>query len=130
MAAALRQLGVRPGDRVATLAWNTYQHLELYFAIPLAGAVLHTLNLRLAPDELRYVIDHADDRVVVADTSLVRALDPARAARPGMLVVGADGAGTDGAGPGSLDYEELMAAAEPLHDPPPVGEDDLAALCY
>ena len=125
LAAALRQLGVRPGDRVATLAWNTYRHLELYFAIPLAGAVLHTLNLRLAPDELRYVVDHADDRMIVADTSLLPALAPARAARPGMPVVG-----TDGAGPGVLDYEELIATAEPLPEPPPVGEEDLAALCY
>src|SRR5262249_887163 len=50
LASALRELGIKPGDRVATFAWNTYRHLELYFAIPCAGAVLHTLNIRLAPD--------------------------------------------------------------------------------
>src|SRR4051812_41885833 len=58
LAAALRGLGLRPGDRVATLGWNHYQHLEAYFGIPLAGGVLHTLNLRLHPDELAYIVSH------------------------------------------------------------------------
>lgn len=71
LAAALVDLGVRPGDRVATLAWNHYRHLELYLAVPLAGAVLHTVNLRLEPDEIAYIVDHADDRIVFADTSLL-----------------------------------------------------------
>jgi fatty-acyl-CoA synthase len=124
-AGALRELGVRPGDRVATLAWNTHRHLELYFAVPQSGAVLHTVNLRLDPEEIRYVLDHADDRVVVADSALLPLLAPARAARPDMLVVA-----TDGGGPGVLDYEELVAAGPALHDPPPVDEDQAAALCY
>src|SRR5437667_4912928 len=67
----LQDLGVTRGDRVATLAWSHSQHLEAYFAAPLAGAVLHTLNLRLHPDELAYVINHAEDRVLIVDASLV-----------------------------------------------------------
>src|SRR5437588_12875130 len=70
LVALLQQLGVQPGDRVATLAWSHAEHLEAYFAAPLSGAVLHTLNLRLHPDELAYVINHAQDRVLIVDASL------------------------------------------------------------
>ncbi|MFD2399226.1 long-chain-fatty-acid--CoA ligase [Prauserella oleivorans] len=110
---------------MATLAWNHYRHLELYLAVPLAGAVLHTVNLRLEPAEIDYILGHAGDRVLVADSSLLPSVEQARAARPDMLVVG-----TDGAGPGVLDYEDLVASGAPLLDPPAVAEDDLAALCY
>src|SRR5262245_44988855 len=74
-AAALQALGVRPGDRVATLCWNHDRHLEAYFAVPLLGAVLHTLNLRLHADELAYIARHAEDRVVLVDESLLPLLD-------------------------------------------------------
>ncbi|MCQ4121044.1 long-chain-fatty-acid--CoA ligase [Rhodococcus tibetensis] len=125
LAAALIDLGIRPGDRVATLAWNHYRHLELYLAVPLAGAVLHTVNLRLEPDEIAYIVDHADDRIVFADTSLLPLLDTARTRRPDMPVITTDG---DGAALPSQDG--LIAAAEPLTDPVPRDENDLAALCY
>src|SRR5690242_11631241 len=59
LATALYQLGIREGDRVATLCWNHYQHLEAYFAIPCIGAVAHPLNLRLSPDDLSYIVNHA-----------------------------------------------------------------------
>ena len=62
LASALQALGLQPGDRVATLAWNRYEHLEAYFGIPLAGGVLHTLNLRLHPDELSFIVNDADDQ--------------------------------------------------------------------
>ena len=65
LAGALKRLGVKPGDRVATLAWNNYRHLELYYAVPCMGAVLHTLNVRLYPEQLAYVINDAGDRVVL-----------------------------------------------------------------
>ena len=71
MAHVLRGLGLREGDRVGTLCWNSYRHLELYFAIPCAGYVLHTLNLRLAPDQLAYIINHAEDQVIFVDGSLL-----------------------------------------------------------
>jgi len=70
LAAGLRHLGVGAGDRVATLCWNHQEHLEAYLAVPCMGAVLHTLNLRLAPDRLAYVINHAADRVVIVDAGL------------------------------------------------------------
>src|SRR6266545_2625022 len=71
LARALQRLGIQPGDRVGTLAWNNYQHLEAYFAIPMAGGVLHTLNLRLHPDELSFIVNDADDRVVIVEHTLL-----------------------------------------------------------
>lgn len=127
LAGALVELGVRPGDRVATLAWNHHRHLELYLAVPLAGAVLHTVNLRLEPDELAYIFDHADDAVVFADTSLLDLLSVARTNRPHMQVVTTDG---DGSESGTIGYEALLESASPLATPPARGENDLAALCY
>ncbi|MGY1637963.1 long-chain fatty acid--CoA ligase [Geodermatophilus sp. SYSU D00742] len=127
LAGALVRLGVRPGDRVATLAWNHRRHLELYSAVPLAGAVLHTVNLRLEPTEISYIVEHAEDRVIVVDRSLLPLLEQVRARRPDLLVVVTDGG--DG-GPGLLDYEDLVAEGPDLDAPPAVGEEDLAALCY
>src|ERR1700719_3818385 len=71
LSVALGQLGVRPGERVATLAWAGHQHLEAYLAIPSMGAVLHTLNLRLHHDDLAYIINDAKDRVLLVDESLL-----------------------------------------------------------
>src|SRR5437870_10751463 len=71
LARALAGLGIRSGDRVATLGWNHGPHLEAYFGIPLLGGVLHTLNLRLHPDELAYIVNHADDRAVIVDECLL-----------------------------------------------------------
>src|SRR5690349_17814372 len=71
LAQALQQLGVRDGDRVATLCWNHHQHLEAYFGVSMTGAVLHTLNLRLHPDELAFIVNDADDSVVLVDETLL-----------------------------------------------------------
>src|SRR6188508_811912 len=71
LARALVAAGVKKGDRVATLMWNHSEHLEAYFGIPLAGGVLHTLNLRLHPDELAYIVSHAEDRIVLVDECLL-----------------------------------------------------------
>ena len=70
LAGVLRDLDVRKGERVATLAWNSHRHLELYWAIPLSGAVLHTLNFRLSADDLTYIINHAGDSVIFVDESV------------------------------------------------------------
>ncbi|HMX56626.1 MAG TPA: AMP-binding protein, partial [Leptospiraceae bacterium] len=67
---ALRALGVKPGDRVATFAWNSYRHMEIYFAVPALGAVLHTLNIRLFPEQLVYIVNHAKDKLIFVDKSL------------------------------------------------------------
>src|SRR5215210_6427219 len=71
LAHALQRLGIQPGDRVATLAWNHHQHLEAYFGIPMMGGVLHTLNLRLHPDELAFIVNDADDQAVIVDRALL-----------------------------------------------------------
>ena len=75
LASGLAGLGIDDGDRVATLLWNQTEHLELYFAVPLMGAVIHTLNPRLSSDDLSYIAADAEDRIVVVDESLVHVLD-------------------------------------------------------
>src|ERR1700720_2063908 len=80
LSVGLRQLGVRPGERVATLAWAGHQHLEAYLAIPSMGAVLHTLNLRLHHDDLAYIMSDAGDRVLLLDESMLPLLDQLRSA--------------------------------------------------
>src|SRR5579885_1188756 len=71
LARALEKLGIRPGDRVGTLCWNTQEHLEAYYAISSMGAVVHTLNLRLFPDQLAYIINHGGDRIIIVEASLI-----------------------------------------------------------
>ena len=71
LATGLQGLGIEPGDRVGTFAWNNQEHLEAYFAVPAMGAVLHCINIRLFPDQLIYIINHAADRVIIVDASLV-----------------------------------------------------------
>src|SRR5260370_23496838 len=70
LATVLRELGITPGDRVATLAWNSHRHLEIYWAAPCAGAVLHTLNLRLSAQDLTFIVNHAADSVISAAATL------------------------------------------------------------
>ena len=128
---ALRRLGAAPGDRVATLAWNTSRHLELYFAVPCYGAVLHTLNLRLPKDQLTYIINHAEDRVIFVDASLAPLLEEIRGEIPCVkqFVVMDDGGGETGLQPG-VDYEELIASEQGKPEAYPAKETDAAAMCY
>lgn len=130
LAAALHRLGVRPGERVGTLCWNTQEHMEAYLAIPCMGAVLHTLNLRLFPDQLAYVINHAEDRVIILDDSLApllaRIVDQLKTVRQ-FIVIG-DG---DASPLGSvLRYERLLAEEPPDYDWPDLDERSAAAMCY
>ncbi len=76
LAAALQRLGVKPGERVGTFCWNCQEHLEAYFAVPGIGAVLHTLNLRLFPEQIAYIVNHAEDRVIIVDATLAPLLVP------------------------------------------------------
>jgi fatty-acyl-CoA synthase len=130
----LDQLGISESGRVATFAWNTARHLELYFGAPCTGRVLHTLNIRLFPDQLTYIVNHADDEVVFVDRSLLPLLAPLLPTfeRLRHLVLMDDGVGDvpgDLAGHELLDYEELLAAAEPVE----FGVDDehrAASMCY
>ena len=134
LAAALRRLGVEPGDRVATFGWNNSEHQEAYFAIPGMGAVMHTINIRLSAEQIRYIIGHAEDTVLIADASLAPVLGP-------VLLAGGDelktlrhlivyGEGDRSPLPAYLDYEELLAAERPGYPWPQLDEHDAAAMCY
>jgi acyl-CoA synthetase (AMP-forming)/AMP-acid ligase II len=128
LARALTDLGVRPGDRVATLAWNHGPHLEAYFGIPLVGGILHTLNLRLHPDELAYIVDHAQDRVVIVDESLLPLWNQVRAKVDVKTTIVIGNAQPVAAG--DLDYEQVLAAAAPATDLAEPAESDAVAMCY
>jgi fatty-acyl-CoA synthase len=132
LAHALQQLGLKQGDRVGTLCWNSYRHLELYFAVPCAGLVLHTLNLRLAPDELVYIVNHAADRVIFVDASLLPVLEPIRGKLKTVhcIVVINDLAEPQPAD--TLDYEEALDAVSPKqpYPWPQLDENAAAATCY
>src|SRR3954451_11746505 len=125
LASALTELGVQPGDRVASFAWNSLRHLELYLAVPSMGAVLHTLNVRLFEDDLRYITSHADDRIVFVDASLAGAMPSFDA--PEREIVMPDGPGERA---GALDYEELVAEGDPGFEFPDLAENTAAAMCY
>ena len=131
LAAALAKLGIRKGDRVGTLAWNSHRHLEVYFAAPMMGAVLHTVNLRLAPQDITYIVNHAEDQVLIADASLWPILEPIRkdlkTLRHIIMMKNAPG---EELPPGSLDYEALLREAAPVTDWPRLDENDAAGMCY
>jgi len=128
LAAALQALGLRPGDRIATLAWNHYQHLEAYFGIPLLGGVLHTLNLRLHPDELAYIVNHAEDRAILVDRSLLPLWDQIRPQVDVPIAI-VFGGGAD-VPAGCVDYETLLASAKTGGDFPDPDERAALAMCY
>jgi len=137
LAGVFDQLGLSDDARVGTFAWNTARHLELYFAAPCSGRVLHTLNIRLFPEQLTYIVNHADDEVIFVDRSLLGLLTPLLPTfeRVKHLVVMDDGKGDlpDAAalnGLELLDYEELLAAAEPVEFAPVDDENRAASMCY
>ena len=133
-AGILDTLGISSDGRVATFAWNTARHLELYFAGPCTGRILHTLNIRLFPEQLTYIVNHADDEVIFVDRSLLALLAPLLPTfeRVKHLVLMDDGKGEipdDLAGHELLDYEQLLAVAQPVD----FGIDDehrAASMCY
>jgi fatty-acyl-CoA synthase len=129
LAHALRRLGVKEGDRVATLAWNHNRHLEAYYAAPMMGAIVHTLNLRLHPTEIGYIARHAEDSVVLVDRSLLPLLNQFIASVPSVrhVIVMAD----DGPTPeGKLDYERLLDPEPAEYDWPRLDENTAATICY
>ena len=135
LAAGLRGLGVAPGDRVGSFLWNSQEHLEAYYAVPCSGAVLHTLNPRLSPEQVAYTVDHGGDRVILVDASLVGAMEEVLPHLGGgverFVVVGGASDADLGALPAdAVHYEELLAAAEPEFEWPRLDERAAAALCY
>ena len=131
LAHALDKLGIKSGDRVGTLAWNTYRHLELYFGIPCMGAVCHTLNLRLPSEQLIYIINHAADKVIFVDQSLLPLLEKLAPHLKTVqhIVVMADFP-LQTTLTNALSYEELLAAEPPEYNWPDLGENTAAAMCY
>ncbi|HLW96964.1 MAG TPA: long-chain fatty acid--CoA ligase [Solirubrobacteraceae bacterium] len=131
LAKALGTLGIKRGDRVGTLAWNSQRHLECYLAIPCVGAVLHTINLRLFPEQIVYVINHAADRVVFVDDTLVPLLERLAPQLTGVEHFVVMGDGPTGELPRAIRYEELLAASDAgTPEYPQIDEREAAALCY
>jgi fatty-acyl-CoA synthase len=131
LARVLGRLGVGQGDRVGTFAWNNQEHLELYFAVPCVGAVLHTLNIRLFAEQLTYIVNHAEDRVIFVDDSLVPVLEELAPTFDGVSQFVVMGDGDGGSLPNVLRYEDLLQEAGPgPFDYPELDERQAAALCY
>jgi fatty-acyl-CoA synthase len=132
LANALARLGISADGRVATFAWNTFRHLEIYFAAPCSGRVLHTLNIRLFPDQVAYIANHAEDEVVFVDASLLPALEKIAPHFKTIrhYVVMADGAMPETTLPNAISYEELLAAAPRDYDWPRLDENSACAMCY
>jgi fatty-acyl-CoA synthase len=125
LASALGELGIGRGDRVATFGWNSLRHLELYLAVPSMGAVLHTLNIRLFEDDLRYIVGHAEDRVIFLDASLAGVMPSFEGVEHEILMP--DGPGERD---GALSYEELVETGDPDYAFPDFDENTAAAMCY
>jgi len=130
LAAALDRLGIGKGDRVGTFSWNNLAHMEAYLGIPAMGAIMHTINIRLAPEQIAYIINHAGDRAVVLDASLrdiFAPVVPMLETVEHILVVGQAEAlpGID-----CVDYADLLARERPEFDWPHIDETAAAAVCY
>ena len=134
LARALAQSGVKPGDRVATLMWNHAAHLEAYLGVPLTGAVLHTLNLRLHPDDIAYIANDAGDSILLVDEVLLPLFEKFRAAVPfkQIIVIPCGTAAHDPhlAAKGFTDYEALLEGAPDAAALPVLHEEDALGMCY
>ena len=130
LANALVALGIRPGDRVASFGWNTHRHLELYYAVPMIGAVLHTTNIRLFPEQVCWAFQHAGDKLVFVDASLAPAVTRAVATTPQFTMPYVVMGPSDASLPGARDYEALLDAQPDTFDWPELDEWSAAILCY
>jgi fatty-acyl-CoA synthase len=130
LAAALDELGVKPGDRIATLCWNHYQHLEAYFAIPCIGAIIHPLNIRFGPNELSYIISHAEDNVIIIDEQLLPLYESIQSGINPKKVIVIQQSNNPLPG-GYINYEELVSHGdEKLYSPFEGDENTAAFMCY
>ena len=134
MANALGSLGVKPGDRVATIAWNGYRHMELYYAVSGAGAVLHTLNPRLHPDQVVYIADHAEDLVLFFDLTFLPLVEAVasrvKTVKKFVLMTDRAHMPKETRIPGLLCYEDLIDAASDAYVWPQFDENTASSLCY
>src|SRR5438132_3144257 len=129
LARALLKLGIRPGDRVGTLAWNTFRHFELYYAISGIGAVCHTINPRLFDEQIVYIVNHARDRLLFVDTTFVPLIERLRPQLPDDCRIVLLGEAETGF-PVLARYDELVAAEDAEFEWPAFDEWTAAALCY
>ncbi|MCX6484170.1 MAG: fatty acid--CoA ligase [Mycobacterium sp.] len=134
LANALRRLGIDGDQRVATFMWNNQEHLEAYVAVPSMGAVLHTLNIRLFPEQVEFVACEADDRVIIADVSLAPILGPVlrnmETVHTVIVVGSGDMSPFEGSRKQVLSYHEITAAESDQFDWPDIDENSAAAMCY
>src|ERR1700677_5276540 len=129
LAAALESAGIAKGDRVATLMWNGHAHLEAYFGVAITGSVLHTLNLRLHPDELAYIVNHARDRFLIGDDVLLDLFEQIQP-RVNFERVFVVDHGSGRIPEGGESYEHFLAEASGEPNEVELAEEDAAALCY
>ena len=129
LAQALQQAGLKRGDRVGTLMWNSYAHLECYFGVPAAAGVLHTLNLRLFPEDIAFIANHAEDRFIIVDDVLLplfeKFKDKINVER--VFVFSQSGKPTP---PGYEDYEKFLATAKGNFEYPEIDENEPCGMCY
>jgi fatty-acyl-CoA synthase len=133
LANALTAAGVRSGDRVATMAWNDYRHLELYYAVSCMGAVLHTINPRLFPEQLEYIVNHAADKLLFVDPTLLPALGPIQGKLPTVervIVLTGDASMPDAVAGTLTSYESFIAGHAAQFDWPDLDERQASSLCY
>lgn len=137
LANSLAELGISHGDRVATFMWNTQEHLETYLAVPCSGAVLHTLNIRLTPQQLGYIATDAGDKILIVDSTLIKTVRPALALMPTIETVIVAGPSTDAdllalsdLAPEVKRYDRLLADHADIFEWPTLDEHSAAAMCY
>lgn len=128
----LKQLGVKPQDRVATLAWNTHRHFELYFAVSGSGAVLHTVNPRLFPEQIVFILNHAEDAVLFVDIQFLPLIEKIKSQLPLLkhIVLMVDKDKMPQSTLPLLCYEELLAAQSDQYEWPLLDEQSASSLCY
>ncbi|GIW29262.1 MAG: long-chain-fatty-acid--CoA ligase [Meiothermus sp.] len=129
LASALQKAGLQKGDRVATLSWNTYAHLEAYFGVPVAGGVLHPLNLRLHPSDIAYIINHAQDRFLIVDDVLLKLYEAVKE-QVNLEKVIVVPLSRQPVPEGLLSYEDFLATGDPDFAYPALDERDAAGMCY
>ncbi len=132
IANALTHLGVKTGDRIGSLAWNTYRHLELYFGVSGMGAVLHTINPRLFPEQVVWIANHAEDRFLFVDLTFLPLVDAVRSQLTTLekVIVMADKAAMPAGRDDLVCYEDLIDSASNSFDWPALDERTAAAMCY
>jgi fatty-acyl-CoA synthase len=133
LANALARFGMRPGERIGTLAWNDYRHLEVYFATSSSGFVCHTINPRLFPEQIEYIVEHAEDRWLFVDPAFVPLLEALKhrlGCVEGFVILGPAGAAANTTLRNAVDYETLIAGEPDTFDWPELDENSACSMCY